>query len=115
MQFIRTTLVVVFFLFLVFALSKNIVDYRRNIRLHDTLKAEYEEKKKENIKLKTNVRRYNDPDELEKTIRNKLNLVKEGETAVIIAKPTPAPAVSRPAPQEPYEQWLAVFGFTERE
>ncbi len=113
MQLVRSVLVVVFFLFLLFALSKNIVDYRRNIKLHETLKKEYEDKKKDNIKLKTNVLRYNDPDELEKTIRNKLNMVKEDEVAVIIAKPSPVPFAPSPTPQQPYKQWFSFFGLTE--
>ena len=110
MKTVRSALIVMFFLFLLFALSKNIVDYRRNIKLHQTLKSEFEEEKKENIKLKTNILRYNDPDELEKTIRNKLNLVKDKEVAVIIAEPTPSAQRITPVPQQPFKQWLAVFG-----
>lgn len=115
MQLVRNSLIVVFFIFLLFALSKNIVDYRRNIKLHETLKKEYDNKKKENIKLKTNVLRYNDPDELEKTIRNKLNMVKEDEVAVIIAKPSPTPQPLAPTPQQPYKQWLRTFGLMDSE
>lgn len=115
MHTIRTVLIVVFFFFLVFALSKNIVDYRRNIKLHQTLKTEFENTKKENIKLKTNVLRYNDPDELEKTIRNKLNMVKEDEVAIIVPEPTPAPVRPTPTSSQPYRQWLRFFNITEQE
>lgn len=115
MQILRSILVVVFFFFLLFALSKNIVDYRRNIKLHQTLKGEFDDKKKENIKLKTNVLRYNDPDELEKTIRNKLNMIKGDEVAIILPPPTPTPIGPSPSPAQPHKQWLRFFRLTGQE
>lgn len=47
--------------------------------------------------------------ELEKTIRNKLNLTKPGETMVLIPQPTTTPTILTPTPLPVYKQWMNTF------
>lgn len=95
--------------FLFSALTKNIFDYRKNLRFYQSYKKEYELEKKENISLKTQILKKNDPDELEKTIRNKLNLSKPNEVTLIIPNPAPTPAVITPTPLPNWQRWYEVF------
>ena len=46
-----------------------------------------------------------DPYEVEKILRNKLNLLKEGEIAIIIPKATPTPKVEK-VEKPIYKQWV---------
>ncbi len=109
MESTRRYLLVGVLLFLFFSLSKNIFDYHKTVSFYESYKSDYEKEKKSNITLKTKILKNNDPSELEKTIRNRLNLLKKDEVAVIIPQPTPTPT----PPYEPvfpiYEQWLMVF------
>ena len=96
-------------LFLFFSLSKNILDYRKTLSFYDSFKKDYEKEKKTNITLQTEILKNNDPNELEKTIRNKLSLLKNNEVAVIIPEPTPTPAPIKKPVLPIYQQWFKVF------
>ena len=96
-------------LFFFYALTKNFFEYKKNIKFYQDYKQSYEKEKKRNIQLKTQVLKNSDPAEVEKTIRNKLNLLKPDEIAVIIPNPTPTPAVVTPTLAPVYEQWINVF------
>ena len=109
MQSTRRFLLIVIILFLFFSLSKNIFDYHKTVSFYESYKSDYEKEKKSNITLKTMILKNNDPSELEKTIRNRLNLLKNNEVAVIIPQPTPTVSPAS-APVLPiYQQWLMVF------
>jgi cell division protein FtsB len=100
----------IFFLLFFFSLlTKSFFEYEKNVSFYESYKKDYEREKKANTQLKTEVLKKNDPNEIEKTIRNKLNLLKEGEIAVIIPSPTPAPSTPSITPPPPYKQWLALF------
>lgn len=96
-------------LFLFFSLSKNIFDYRKTLSFYESFKKEYELEKKNNITLRTEILKNNDSNELEKTIRDKLNLLKSNEIAIIIPKATPTPAPAKKPVLPVYQQWLQVF------
>lgn len=103
---------IVFFLLALFflsSLSKNLLDYRKKIAFYEDFKKDYEKEKKRNIELKTQVLKKSDPSEIEKTIRNKLNLLKPDEVAIILKQPTPTPLVITPTPLPNYLQWWKVF------
>jgi len=51
----------------------------------------------------------NDSFELEKIIRNKLNMVKPDEVMVVLPNPTPQPKVTAPTATPNYRQWWDVF------
>ena len=89
-----------------FSLTKNIFDYRKTIRFYESFKQDYEKEKKRKIELKTNILKSKDPYEVEKILRNKLNLLKEGEIAIIIPDPTPTPKQKKQPEKPVYRQWI---------
>lgn len=97
------------FMFLVFSLFKNFSGFRKNLSFYKGYKEEVEKERRINTKLKTQKLQKSSMREVEKTIRNKLNLLKPNEIAVIIppASPTPSPAVTPILPV--YRQWWDVF------
>lgn len=96
-------------LFFFSALSKSIFEYRNNVAFHDQYKQEYEEEKKRNIELKTQLVKTQDSYEFEKTVRNKLNLHKVDEVIVVIPNPTPTVLIPTATPIPNYMKWLDVF------
>ena len=103
---------VVFFLLLLFffsSLTKNLFDYRRRLSFYEEYKRDFEKEEKRNIELKTEVLKKSDPNEIEKTIRNKLNLLKPDEVAIILKQPSPTPIVITPTPLPNYLEWWKLF------
>lgn len=103
---------IVFFLLLLFffsSLSKNLLDYRNKISFYQDYREDYEKEKKRNIELKTQLLKKSDTNEIEKTIRNKLNMLKPDEVAIILKQPTPTPVIITPTPLPNYLQWWEVF------
>ncbi len=109
MDSLRRILLLVVLIFLFFSLSKNIFDYHKTVSFYESYRDDYEKEKKNNITLKTTILKNNDPTELEKTIRNKLNLLKKDEVAIIIPQPTPPPQAPKKPVLPVWEQWLLVF------
>ncbi len=109
MKLLKQILFVVIVIFLFFSLTKNIFDYRKTLDFYQSFRKDYEQKKKENVTLQTSVLKNRDQREIEKTIRNRLNLLKPGEIAVIIPYPTPTPATIRPTPEPVFMQWFHTF------
>lgn len=97
---------VVFFLI---SLTRNLTEYRKNLAFYSGFKQKYEEEKKRNTSLKTQALKKSDPNEIEKTIRNKLNLAKPNEITIMIQDPTPTPIPTITPDIPPYKQWYTVF------
>lgn len=97
------------FLFLVSSLTKNFFDYRKNHNFYQSYKSEFEKEQQRNTELKTKILKSSDPNEMEKIIRNKLNLLKPGEITVILPEPTPTPVIITPTPLTPHQQWYNTF------
>lgn len=76
---------------------------------YESFKTKYESEKKRNITLKTTILKESDRNELEKTIRNKLNLIQPGEKLIILPQATPTPFVPTPTPAPNWIQWKDVF------
>ena len=103
---------IVFFLLLLFffsSLTKNLFDYQSKVSFYESYLQDYEREKKKNTELKTKLLKESDSYEIEKTIRNKLNLLKPDETAIILPQPTPTPIIITPTPLPNYLQWWNVF------
>ncbi|MDH7476020.1 MAG: septum formation initiator family protein [Microgenomates group bacterium] len=103
---------IIFFLLLIFlftSLTRSFFEYRKNLQFYQEYKQSYEKEKKNNLTLKTEILKKSDLNEIEKTIRNKLNLSKPNEMAVIIPNPTatPTPAISPTLPV--YQQWWRLY------
>lgn len=109
MQTVRKTMLVLLSIFLFFSLTKTIFDYRNTLTFYQGFKNEYETVNHNHIALQTKILRASDQNEIEKTIRNKLNLLKENEIAVIVPLPTPTVFVPTPTPAPPYRQWEEVL------
>ena len=65
--------------------------------------------KANNIELKTEVVRKKSQEEIEKTIRNDLNLLKNNEVALILPSPTKIPSSISPTPLPNWRQWWQLF------
>ena len=109
MRLIKRLLIFLFFLFLISSLTKNFFEYRKNYTFYEDFKNDYEKAKQKNTELKTGILKNGDTNQIEKIIRNKLNLLKPNEVAVILPNPTPTPLLITPTPQPIYKQWLNVF------
>lgn len=109
MRLVRKIIIIFFLLFLFSSLTKNLLDYRKKVIFYEDYKTAFEKEKKRSIELKTQLLKRKDPYELEKTIRNNLNLSKPGEIAIILPQPTPTPVIVSPTPLPNYLQWWKVF------
>lgn len=109
MQFIKNSLITIVLVFLFISLVKNIVDYQDKLRFFNGFKTKYEEEKKRNISLKTDVIKNSDPNQVEKTIRDKLNLSRENEQVVILPEPSPTPEPAITPTYPVWRQWLNIF------
>ena len=109
MKIIGKTIVSLIFLFLFFLLTRSLVNYQTKFSFYKQIENNYQQKKKENINLKTGILRAKEKTNLEKTIRNKLGFLKKNEIAIIIPKITPSPTIITPPPLPNWQQWLRVF------
>lgn len=109
MNLLKKIIFGIIIVFIFFSLTKNIFDYKKTVDFYQSFKKDYEREKKDNVTLRTNVLKNRDQREIEKTIRNKLNLLKPGEIAVIIPNPTPTPVVVKPTPEPVFMQWFHTF------
>lgn len=95
--------------FFISSLTRNIIEYNKNLAFYEGYKKTYEEEQAKNNKLKTLLVKTEDTNQIEKTLRNKLNLSKEKESIVVINVPTPTPTVLPPTPAPNYKQWIDTF------
>ena len=93
-------------LFLIASLTRNIFSYKDKVNFHTQLQTEHESEKALNKKLKSEVQKGSDYYYIERQIREKLNLLQEGEISIIIPDITPSPTPAPPVVKEPYEMWL---------
>lgn len=109
MEAIKKLFFALLIVFLFSSLIPNIISYKDKISFYQQTKKEYETEEKKQIELRTEIVKKKSADEVEKTIRNKLNLLKENEVALIIPSPTYVP---RPTPTpilSNWQQWIRVF------
>ncbi len=77
MAVIKKLFFVLLIIFLFSSLIPNVFNYRNKLSFYLQTKKELETEKKRSIELKTEIVKKKSSDEVEKTIRNKLNLLKE--------------------------------------
>jgi cell division protein FtsB len=109
MRLIKNIIFIFLILFLFSSLLKNIFNHQNRLQFYQDYKNEFEKEEKRNIELKTEVVRKKSSEEIEKTIRNKLNLAKPNEVVVILPHPTSVPAIISPTPAPNWKQWLNLF------
>ncbi len=96
-------------LFVLFSLVRNLTNYYSTQKFYESYKADYEKAKKRNVELRTQALKNSDPEQIEKVIRNSLNLARPDETVIILPHPTPTVSVPTPTPKPVYLQWADVF------
>jgi len=106
---IKKAVFVLVLAFLATSLIRNIYNYYDKRQFYNDYKNELKKETAKNIYLKTQVLKKGDPNELEKTIRNKLGLTKENETVVVLPLPSPTPIVVVPDPLPNWQQWWNIF------
>lgn len=109
MAFIKKILFTLLIIFLFFSLTKNFFDFQKNKQFYQGYKDNYEKERKKNIELKTTMLKKSSFYEIEKIIRNKLNLLRPGELAIIIPSPAISPSPIPVSPPPVYQQWLNIF------
>ncbi len=105
MRKVKTALAIFLIFFLLFSLLKNIFNYKDKMKFFDDYRHDYEAEKKKNIELKTEMVKKKSVTEVEKIIRNDLNLLKPDEIALILPSPTPFPRRITPTPPPVWRQW----------
>jgi len=109
MKLLKNIFIILLMVFLFFSLIKNIVNYRSKFQFYEEIRQAFEKENKTNIELKTEIVKKKSRSEIEKTIRNKLNLLKENEVALIIPPPEITPIPPTPTPLPNYLQWFKLF------
>lgn len=103
---------IVFFLilfFLIVSLVRNTLEYRKSLSYYQETKANLTaavEKNKELLLKKTTA---GSAFEIEKNLRNNENLLREGETMIIVPSPSPTPTPVAAPKRPPYREWISVF------
>lgn len=109
MKKVRDVLMIFFIVLLLFSLVKSILNYKDKFQFYQDYKSDYDKEVKRNIELKTQVVKNVSTSEIEKTIRNKLNLLKPNEVAIILPSPSPTPILLTPTPIPSWRQWFNLF------
>ncbi|MEI6533474.1 MAG: septum formation initiator family protein [Candidatus Roizmanbacteria bacterium] len=109
MRYVKNGIFSFLIIFLLSSLTSNFYEYRKNMTFYEDYKKEYELEQKKNTELHTKIIKNSDKTEIEKTIRDKLNLLRKGEIAIIIPPPSPTPTIFQPTPAPIYQQWINVM------
>jgi cell division protein FtsB len=110
MKFIKKIILSLVLILVFYALIKNLINYREKYQFYLGFEKEYQRLQKENIELKTELLRKKDRFEIEKKIREKLNLGAVGETVIILPQqPTPQPTIVTPTPKSNWRQWIDLY------
>jgi len=109
MKLIKNIAIFLLVIFLFSSLLKNLFTYSSKLQFFQQFKQDYDKEVKQNIELKTQVVQKKSPEEVEKTIRNDLNLLKNNEIALIIPSPTKVPQTVVLPPKSNWQQWWELF------
>ncbi|MEK7597138.1 MAG: septum formation initiator family protein [Patescibacteria group bacterium] len=109
MKLIKNIIFIFLLVFLFSSLLKNLFSYKSKLNFYQQFKQNFEKESKRNIELKTEVVRKKSTEEIEKTIRNNLNLLKDNEIALIIPSPTKTPVSITSTPAPNWRQWWELY------
>jgi len=70
---------------------------------------EYDKEKKNNQRLQSEIKKSQDYYTVEKNIREKLNLLKPDEIAIILPERTPTPVTYKKKVLPAYQQWIELL------
>lgn len=108
-NFIKNIVVFIFITFLIYSLSRSLFDYKKKFSFFEEYKIEWQKQLDKNKKLKSEILKNQDYYTVEKNIRQKLNLLKPNEIAIILPKITATPSPTPEIKKASYEQWLELF------
>lgn len=108
-KFVRKLILTTLVAFLIYSLSKNIFNYQKKFVFFEDYKKGLQKELEKNKKLKSEILKSQDYHVIEKNIRQKLNLIKPNEIAIILPKITPTPSLTPIIKKPPYQQWLELF------
>mgnify|MGYP001421904484 CR=1 FL=1 len=109
MKLIKNIIFVFLLIFLFSSLLNNLFSYKSKFDFYQQFKQNFDKEKKRNIELKTDVIRKKSTEEIEKTIRNNLNLLKDNEIALIIPFPPKIPVSITSTPAPNWRQWWELY------
>lgn len=97
----------------IIGLTRSVIELRGRSNMAEERQSELDKVKKENAELKKRYEEVQTPEFVEREIRERLGLVKEGETLVLVDKnrsPQSEQPVSNFDPQLPnWKQWMKLF------
>lgn len=94
---------------LIYSLTQRIFSYQKKIEFFQDYKSDLEAEREKNKKLKSQVLRRQDYYTVEKDIRQKLNLLKPDEIAILLPRSTPSPTPTPEIIKPPAIQWWELF------
>lgn len=109
LPFIKKTLLYVIVVFLIYSLSKNILDSQKKISFFEAYQKELQKEQEKNKKLKKDIIKNYDYYTVEKDIRQKLNLLQPDEFAIIVPHPSPIPTPTLTPIKSSSQQWRDLF------
>ena len=109
MKLIKNIVLLFFLIFLFSSLLRNLFGYKSKLQFYQQFKQNFDRERKRNIELKTEVVRKKSLEEIEKTIRNNLNLLKDNEVALILPSPPKTLSQITPAPLPNWKQWWELY------
>lgn len=90
----------IIFIFLVFSFVKSTLKLREGNELIKKNQLKLEKIKEENSRLEVELKKVQNPEFIEKEIRNKYGLVKEGEAVIVLPEPDVVRKLSPQIPEE---------------
>lgn len=109
MSKIKKIIFLFFAIFFIYSLFPNILNYKNKLDFYNQIKKDYEKEVKKNIELKTRIAKQKSTDEIEKNIRNNLNLTRENEVIVIMPSPKFIPSPTPTLILKNWQKWKEVF------
>jgi len=109
MQLIKKIFLLTVFFILLSSSVRNLINYQKALKFYEQYKNNFEKEKKKNQTLKTQMLKKTNLYEVEKTIRNQLNLLQPDEVAVIIPQPTLSPSPTPTPSLSNFQKWLYVY------
>lgn len=109
MRLIKNLILFFLVFFLSFSLIRTVVDFQKKKQFLQRFQTEVDKEEKKKLELEAEILKKTDQYQLEKTIRNKLNLSQPDEVVIILSPPTPTPTKAISPPLSNWKKWWRVF------
>lgn len=109
MKLISKIFFLIIFLLFLSSLIRNLFNYHNALKFYQQYKINFEKEKEKNRNFKIQMLKKTNVYEVEKTIRNQLNLLKPDEVVVIVPSPLLTPTPSPTKSPVNWEKWLRLY------